>query len=44
MNVEEIKVDGKIYVPKESVTGHAGPIKIVVLQRAWIYVGYFSRE
>jgi hypothetical protein len=44
MNVESITVDGKTYVPKDSVVSHDGPIKIIVLQRAWIYVGYFSRN
>ncbi len=44
VDVQEVKIDGKIYVPKESVKQHDGPIKIVVLQRAWIYVGYFSRN
>jgi len=44
--VNEISINGKAYVPKESVVEQDinSDIKIVVLQRGWIVVGRFSRE
>lgn len=44
---EEIEVNGKFYVPRESVSkspNHEGDIKICVLQRGWIYIGRFERN
>lgn len=43
---DQIEINGKIYVPQESVNkspNYTGDIKIVVLQRGWVYVGRFSR-
>ena len=44
--IEEIVIDGQVYVPKDSiipVKEFDGDIKIVVLQRGWIYIGRFER-
>jgi hypothetical protein len=43
VNVQEIVIDGTTYVPKGSQS-FEGDIKIVVLQRGWVYIGRFSRE
>lgn len=44
-NISEIVIDGKTYVPKENMpTQFTGDIKIVVLQRGWIYIGRFERN
>jgi hypothetical protein len=43
INVQEIVIDGTTYVPKDSQKSYEGEIKIVVLQRGWVYVGRFSR-
>ena len=45
--INEIEVNGVKYVPKDSVIPKqefSGDIKIVVLQRGWIYVGRFERN
>ena len=42
VNVQEIVIDGTTYVPKGQ--NYTGDVKIVVLQRGWVYVGRFSRE
>ena len=42
--IDEVKIDGKIYVPKNSQIEHTGEIKIVVLQRGWVYVGRFEKD
>ena len=41
----EVEINGTIYVPKGSVVTKEfdGDIKIVVLQRGWIYIGRFER-
>lgn len=44
VNVQEIVIDGTTYVPKSSSANYTGDIKIVVLQRGWVYVGRFSRN
>lgn len=46
VNVEKITVEGKDYVPVDSiqVKEHDGPIKIVILQRGWIFIGRFERN
>jgi hypothetical protein len=44
VNVQEIVIDGTTYVPKDSIRQFTGDIKIVVLQRGWIYIGRFSKE
>ena len=42
-NINEVEINGVKYVRKDSVKGQefTGDIKIVVLQRGWIYVGRF---
>jgi len=44
--INEIEVNGIKYVPKDSIKQiqYSGDIKIVVLQRGWIYIGRFTRE
>ena len=44
--VNELSLNGIVYVPKDSVkkTEFDGDIKIVVLQRGWVYVGKFERN
>jgi len=43
--ITEIIIGGKTYVPKNSLPKEfEGDIKIVVLQRGWIYVGKFERN
>lgn len=45
MKPESIKIDEVEYVRKDSVNETIrGDIKIVVLQRGWIVVGYFSKS
>lgn len=47
INVEEVVIDGSTYVKKDSFLkspNYTGDIKIVVLQRGWIYIGRFSRN
>jgi len=47
INVEEVVIDGSTYVKKDSLLkspNYIGDIKIVVLQRGWIYIGRFSRN
>jgi hypothetical protein len=44
--ITEVEINGVIYVPKSSVQQKEfdGDIKIVVLQRGWIYIGKFERN
>ncbi len=44
--INEIVIDGETYVPKNSIQSpnHTGEIKIVILQRGWVYIGRFKRE
>ena len=44
-DINEVEINGVKYVRKDSVKGveHTGDIKIVVLQRGWVYVGRFER-
>ena len=44
--INEIEVNGIKYVPKDSVipVEHTGEIKIVVLQRGWVYIGRMERD
>jgi hypothetical protein len=44
--INEVEINGIVYVPKDSVKNqvHEGEIKIVVLQRGWVYVGRFERK
>ena len=42
---KEIQIDGVIYLPKNSFQkSFEGDIKIVILQRGWIYIGRFERN
>jgi hypothetical protein len=44
---EQVEVNGKIYVPqseKQLSPNYLGDIKIVVLQRGWVYIGRFQRD
>jgi hypothetical protein len=44
-SINEIVLNGITYVPKGSqAVEHTGDIKIVVLQRGWIYVGRFEKD
>ena len=44
-SINEIEINGVKYVQKNSVqpVEHTGDIKIVILQRGWVYVGRFER-
>jgi hypothetical protein len=44
--INEIEVNGIKYIPKNSVVKneYEGDIKIVVLQRGWVYIGKFERN
>lgn len=44
VKVDEIVIDGTTYVPKDTVKNYDGDVKIVVLQRGWVYVGRLSKE
>ena len=43
----EVVIDGTVYVPKgteKNQPNYTGEIKIVVLQRGWVYIGRFERK
>jgi hypothetical protein len=44
--INEVEINGIVYIPKgtESKVEYTGEIKIVILQRGWIYVGRFERS
>ena len=45
--INEVEINGVLYVRKDSVTSKQefdGDIKIVVLQRGWVYIGRFERN
>lgn len=42
--IEELVIEGVTYVPKDSIPVLSGDAKIVILQRAWVYVGRLSKE
>jgi len=42
--IEEIVVEGKRYVPAESLKEIEGDVKIVILQRGWVMIGVLERE
>lgn len=46
MKPETLKIDDIEYVRKDSVSRveHSGEIKIVILQRGWVYIGRFERK
>lgn len=46
-NIKELTINGKTYVEKGSEVlspNFKGPIKIVILQRGWVYIGRFERN
>ena len=45
-SIKEVEINGVLYVPKDSVQlkEFTGDIKIVILQRGWIYIGRFERN
>jgi hypothetical protein len=46
-NINEIQINGIEYIRKDSVKEqkqYDGDIKIVVLQRGWVYIGRFERN
>jgi hypothetical protein len=45
IKVSELTIEGVVYVPKDSIKKEfTGDIKIVILQRGWIYIGRFERD
>ena len=47
--INELEINGKIYVPKESINqqlspNYLGDVKIVVLQRGWVYIGRLKKD
>jgi hypothetical protein len=45
--IAELEINGITYVPKSSVLAQKefdGDIKIVILQRGWIYIGRFEKN
>jgi hypothetical protein len=45
-DINEVEINGVKYVRKDSVQSsveHTGDIRIVVLQRGWVYIGRFER-
>lgn len=45
-DINEVEINGVKYVRKDSVKSveHTGDIKIVILQRGWVYIGRFERS
>ena len=43
-NIDKITIEGKDYVPADSVQEYDGDIKIVILQRGWVMIGRFERD
>jgi len=45
-NINELEVNGVKYIRKDTVKTkeYDGEIKIVVLQRGWVYIGHFERN
>ena len=44
VTVDELTIDGTVYVPKTTTQNFKGPIKIVVLQRGWVFIGRYSEK
>jgi len=47
INSNSVFINGKEYAPIDSIqksANHDSPIKIVVLQRGWIYIGRFTKD
>lgn len=45
IKVDELTIDGTVYVPKDSIKEkeYTGDLKIVILQRGWTMIGKFER-
>ena len=43
IKVDELTIDGTVYVPKQSIANYSGDIKIVILQRGWVFIGRLER-
>lgn len=43
---DKIEINGKTYVPEQKILSpnYTGVVKIVILQRGWVYIGRFSRS
>ena len=39
-----ISIDGTDYVRADSIPKPSGPVRIVVLQRGWVVVGYYAED
>ena len=47
IKLDKIEIEGTVYVPIDSVNkhlNHTGEIKIVVLQRGWVYIGRLEKD
>jgi len=44
IKLDEIKIDGTTYVPKDFVKTYNGVIKIAILQRGWVFIGRWERN
>ena len=44
MKPEIVKIDDQEYVRRDVAAKPSGSIKIVILQRGWVVVGYYSQE
>ena len=44
MKPETIRIDEVEYVRKDTMPKPSGKVRIVILQRGWIVVGYFSQD
>jgi hypothetical protein len=44
--INEVEINGIVYIPKDSIKNiqYDGDIKIVILQRGWVYIGRFERN
>ena len=43
MKPEIIKIDDQEYVRRDAIAKPSGDIKIVILQRGWVVVGYYAQ-
>lgn len=42
--IQELTIEGKVYVPKESIKSPiVSDVKIVVLQRGWVVIGQYKK-
>ena len=47
MDVKEVEINGKVYVPKDSIKENKNlskDVRICVLQRGWVTVGRYSKD